>query len=179
MQTRLTAAADDKRKALHAAEEQKKVELKQLQQKMEQQLEVPRAEVVHLKEKVMQLQSQMSDMIQDCTLAKKKEEQARLDATRANEQCEFLGEETAKLNRALEELQLKQSQQADASGTGEAHRAAMEAMMRRVENEREYMKSQLDTELECKEQLQAALDRVNAQFAEAQARWKQQAEDSD
>ena len=47
------------------------------------------------------------------------------------------------------------------------------------ENEREYMKSQLDTELECKEQLQTALDKVNVQFAEAQARWKDQAEDAE
>ena len=97
-------------------------------------------------------------------------------------------EKIADLDHALEysrkradtlNKKLKQSQQADVSGTGEAHRAAMEAMMRRVENEREYMKSQLDTELECKEQLQTALDKVNVQFAEAQARWKDQAEDAE
>jgi hypothetical protein len=182
---KLGSASSDKREALEKAEKVKKEEMEKMEERMATEMEVPRAEVAQMQEKVLQMQSQISDLVQDSALAKKKEDKAKLEATRAQEEAAFLAKEVHKLTRAVEDADSKLASSVYGGGEGgagaeEAQRASMEAMLRRVENERHYLKSQLDTEVECKNALETALETTNARFSEAQQLWgKKEQEMSD
>ena len=52
-------------------------------------------------------------------------------------------------------------------------------MLRRLDNERLYLKSQLGTEITCKNELQETLDHTHKDFAEAKSIWKREKEESE
>jgi hypothetical protein len=169
-------ASGEKREALEKADKVKKEEIEKIELRMAAEMEMPRAELAQMQEKVLQMQTQISDLVQDAALAKKKEDKAKLEASRAQEEAGFLAKEVAKLNRSVEDANSKLATSVYGGGEGgagaeEAQKASMEAMLRRVENERQYLKSQLDTEVECKNALETALAETNARFSEAQTVW--------
>jgi len=55
--------------------------------------------------------------------------------------------------------------------------ATSEAMLRRLDNERIYLKSQLQTEITCKNELQETLDQAHRDTAEAKSIWRREKED--
>lgn len=80
-------------------------------------------------------------MIQDSAMAKKKEEVARMEATKCKSEAAELTKHIQKLQETIEELQEKQS---ESKATYEdAQKSTMEAMLRRLNNERQYLKSQV------------------------------------
>jgi hypothetical protein len=50
--------------------------------------------------------------------------------------------------------------------------AGSEAVLRRLDNERQYLRSQLESELTCKSELQEALDRAQRQLNDVKLGWQ-------
>jgi chromosome segregation ATPase len=171
--TSLTEALRDskqaKKQAIVDAETAKRKEMRRLEEKLQAELEGPRHQVSQLQAKVAMLQGSMTELIQDCELAKRKEEQARLEALRFEAEHAALAAQREEMQDRLEELQ--ETVSAAATSVDDAKQATLEATLRRMENEQKYLKSQLTSEMKCKEALEASLQQVTEQFQKSSAKW--------
>ena len=95
-----------------------------------------------------------------------------MEASRVKSEHGQLQQRASALQENLDELR----DAAQGTEDSVAARAASDAMLRRLENERQYLKSQLTSEVTCKGELQAALDAVTRRLAERQANWKEQSD---
>lgn len=145
------------------AKREKKLSLAQLEQKHQRALselesrlkdDVSQAEgqLASYKNRVAQLQTNMTELIQDAAMAKKKEETANMSSDKmANENAQLL-KQNVELQSTIEELQ--DAMHGAKNSLEEANKSTMEATLRRLDNERQYLHSQLTTETKCKQELE-------------------------
>ncbi|CAN0227210.1 unnamed protein product, partial [Discosporangium mesarthrocarpum] len=113
-----------------------------------------------LQAKVQVLQDQLNDALGDASLARRREENLKAETAQVNAKLEDRTRELARAQRANE---LAEEASARDSNPG-ADRAASEAVIRRLDNERQYLKSQLESEITCRDELRAALATATRQL---------------
>jgi len=165
-----TAAAT--RNKFKELESLKDKEVTEIQEQMRQNMDGPINEVSHLQSKVAALQAQLGDAMQDIAQARKKEEAARGETSKERSRISSVQHElnmaTNELESAKEEIAILKENSSNA--------AANEAMLRRLDNERQYLKNQLTSEVTCKNELQETLERTTRQLGEMKAAWKSESE---
>ena len=118
--------------------------------RVKSQAEGAAAEASALQAKLAHAQAQLADALHDLGVAKRREELAKQDAARLSAGA---GERDAAMDEmrgALEDAR-ERAERADEEA---AARVATEALVRRLENERTYLKSQLTSEVTLKSELQ-------------------------
>ncbi|OQR87135.1 hypothetical protein ACHHYP_09489 [Achlya hypogyna] len=120
-----------------------------------------------LQAKVATLQANVTDLVADLAVARGKEDNAKLTA-------EKLAEEGARLHARIAELENTNDELQDAangtkSSFDDAQRATMEATLRRLTHERQYLKSQMDGEARRREELETKLKELQGQLQDAAA----------
>ena len=151
------AAKTEWRAAILEAEEGKRREARELEERFRRELEVPRAEKARLEERVAELQAKMTGLAKDAQLARRREEVARTEAEQLRSARAALEEAKATLQRKVEELREQNAHAAKGATVEAAIRSTTDATIRRLENEIQFLKSQLAVEASCKDELQGAL----------------------
>ncbi|KAL3662013.1 hypothetical protein V7S43_012820 [Phytophthora oleae] len=151
----------DKRQALAEQEEAFKKQSERTETVFSQEKELLTTQQAALQGKLVTLQANVTDLVQELTMWKSRETNAKLA-------MEKMAEENVRLTRQLVDAEgqveaLQEEQKQDAAKVGsmsvmnaseETKRVQMEALLRRLDNERQYLKSQLEDQQEMKESSQ-------------------------
>jgi len=144
-------AADEAQAAADAAAASVRVEVDEAKQ-----------EAAQLQAKTAALQSQLSDALNDVAVAKRREEGARAESSKLTSKlnaAQGIAADSASKDEMLAEAQRREE-------AADAKRAAAEALLRRLDNERAYLRSQLTSEVTLKNELQETLDNATRQLGE-------------
>jgi len=168
-QKKMDEMREDFRQKAKEMETMKHYAVEEAEKRMEASYESRMAELTTLQTKMMMMQGQLQDAFQDGALLKQREEQAKGAAARANAQQSILRAEIEQLKVQLADVRLElEESQAQAGG-----KHNNDAMIRRLDNERQYLKSQLASEITHKNEMQNALAQSQHQLNEVQRQWKQ------
>ncbi|KAG6616591.1 uncharacterized protein IUM83_13143 [Phytophthora cinnamomi] len=151
----------DKRQALTEQEEAFKKQMERIESSLSQEKELLTTQQAALQGKLVTLQANVTDLVQELTMWKSREANAKLA-------MEKMVEENVRLTRQLVDAEgqveaLQEERKQDAAKVGsmsvmnaseETKRVQMEALLRRLDNERQYLKSQLEDQQDMKEKSQ-------------------------
>ncbi|RLN06686.1 hypothetical protein BBJ28_00003022 [Nothophytophthora sp. Chile5] len=163
----------EKRQALTEQEEAFKRQAERMESGFSQEKEVFVTQQATLQGKLVTLQANVTDLVQELTMWKSKEANAKLA-------MEKMVEENVRLTRQLVDAEgqveaLQEERKHDATKAGsmsvknaseETNRVQMEALMRRLDNERQYLKSQLEGQQEMKEKSQTQVTDLQHEMRE-------------
>ena len=128
-------------------------------------------ELSGLRTKVGLLQSQLQDAQVEITLGRQREEANRSAGLKVQSQLAVARAEAERLAAQVQELRLHREMP-----VGET-KQSQEAALRRLDNEKQYLKSQLTSEITLKNELQSALTHCQHQLADVTAQWHREADD--
>ena len=120
----------------------------------------------HLETKLASAQAAYSDAVHDAGAARRREEQIKGELRREKAQKE-LREKT--LKEQTEKLAQLRSQEMGELSSEDRQRQEEKALIRRLENEKQYLAAQLKSEATCKGELQSALDKAEERLVETEA----------
>jgi hypothetical protein len=129
-------------------------------------------ELTTLQAKMMSVQGQLKDAYDETSLARQREESARATVAKSQAQMVALKTEIQQLRDQLNLMREEKEQELAKAGAKQNQDAAL----RRLENERQYLKSQLASEITLKNELQEAMFQCQQQLVETQAQWKSDVE---
>ncbi|ETL26338.1 hypothetical protein L916_19970 [Phytophthora nicotianae] len=151
----------DKRQALAEQEEVFKKQTERIETAFSQEKELLNTQQAALQGKVVTLQANVTDLVQELTMWKSREANAKLAMEKMVEENVRLTRQLVDAESQVETLQEERKQDAAKVGTmsvtnasEETKRVQMEALLRRLDNERQYLKSQLEDQQEMKEKSQ-------------------------
>lgn len=165
----------DKRQALADQDEAFKRQLARLESSFAHDKDVLVAQHAALQAKVVTLQANVTDLVQEVTLWQSKDANAKLALDKMVEENVRQTRQIVDLEAQVEALQDERQRHASAgsgasagamsvkTASDETQRMQMEALLRRVDNERQYVKNQLENEQAMREKSQqhaAALQRT-------------------
>lgn len=157
---------------LQEAEKIRQQDIESAEQRVEQRYEMRMSELTTLQSKFALMQNQLHDAVHDNEAAKQREQIAKNAASKAQAHVLSLKSEIEQLRNEIFELREK----SDAEISKEGSKQTQDSLMRRLDNERQYLKSQLASEITHKNELQTALTQCQQQLADMQKQW---AEDVD
>ncbi|GMF58403.1 unnamed protein product [Phytophthora fragariaefolia] len=163
----------DKRQALAEQEEAFKKQTERIETAFSQEKELLTAQQATLHGKLVTLQANVTDLVQELTMWKSREANAKLA-------MEKMVEENVRLTRQLVDAEgqveaLQEERKQDTAKVGsintlnaseETKRVQMEALLRRLDNERQYLKSQLEGQQEMKEKSQKQVSDLQYEIQE-------------
>ena len=163
----------DLRRAQQLNEDRVREATDETEQRMRLQVDEKTSEAAHLQSRVAALQAQVTDAHNDMAVAKRREDAARGEATRLSAQLSAAHTDLTKQQEYEDEMAECRRVQEEA----EAKRSAAEAMLRRLDNERSYLRSQLTSEVTLKNELQATLDQATKGMGELKQQLQAERED--
>jgi chromosome segregation ATPase len=125
-------------------------------------------EFTSLQAKTMSMQGQLQDSYQEAAQAKQREEAAKTGTAKGVAQQVSLRTEIEALKDQLQTARDEREQELSRTGT----KHSQDATVRRLDNERQYLKSQLSSEITLKNELHEALFQCQQQLGETQTQWK-------
>ena len=160
---------NDFRERMAEAERQRVADVEAAEVRTEARYEIRMNELASLQAKLASIQSQMQEAFNDSEAAKQREEMSKNSAAKAQAQVQLMRTEIEQLRRTVNELREKSDGN---TGTDtEVNKHSHESMMRRLDNERQYLKSQLSSEITLKNELQNTLSHCQKQLADIQRQW--------
>jgi hypothetical protein len=168
MQSKLDELREEHRGRMLKAESDQRYAVEAAEQQLEAQYQERMKELTTLQMKFMSMQNQLTDAQEQELIAKQREESARAAAAKNSAlqaalktELEQLRSQVAKLREEKEQELLK-----------ETGKQSQDAVIRRLDNERQYLKSQLASEVTHKSELQAAFTQCQQQLGDVQKQWK-------
>jgi hypothetical protein len=152
---------------LRALEDQKNKEISLIRQQLSGANEVALKEISILKEQVGDLQVKLGDAVRGLARAQHREALARREAENEEVALELAREELSNVRNELDTCQ-KALNQNDSSSNA----AINEAILRRAENERRYLTTQIESELAFKKELIEKLSVTEQKLLETTNFWK-------
>jgi len=159
---------DEFRFRLQEADQLKRQAVMEAEQRVEATYEERMSELTTLQTKLMMVQGQLQEAYQDSTIIRQKEEASRNAAAKSQSQQAVLKNEIEQLRSTIQEMR----EERDKQMAKDVNKHSNEATIRRLDNERQYLKSQLASEITHKNELQTALNEAQTQLAECQRQWK-------
>lgn len=169
----------EKKQALLEQEQTLKAQLERACEAFAKENEAAAAQLATAQAKVVTLQANVTDLVQELTVTKSKEANARLAMDKMAEEQVRLTRQLVDTEAALEALQEKtKAIMTGSSGAAvnsaqaaseETNRVQMEALMRRLDNERQYLKSQLESEQEERDKSQQQVVGLQRELRELQS----------
>ncbi|OQS04939.1 hypothetical protein THRCLA_02868 [Thraustotheca clavata] len=156
----------ERKKLTQDTEESHRKMIEKLEERQRQEIDMISSQNSSLQSKVVQLQANITDLVSDLSAARNKEDNAKLST-------EKMAEENARLYKRIAELELSNEELTETingtkSSLDDANRANLEATLRRLTHERQYLKSQMEGEARCKDELQLRLQEITAQLQDSQ-----------
>ncbi|KAF0696382.1 Aste57867_12848 [Aphanomyces stellatus] len=166
----IDALKKDRKKVVMDADETHRKMQERVEERHKQEMEMVNTQNATLQSKLVQLQANVTDLVADLSIARNKEDNAKLTT-------EKLAQENARLNGRIAELELQIDELQDTvngtkSSMEDANRANLEATLRRLTHERQYLKNQMEGETRCKEDAEAKVKELQSQLQELQTTWK-------
>ena len=124
-----------------------------------------------LRTKLGLLQTQVQEAQVEATLSRQREEASRSAALKTLSQLSVAKAESERLAAQVQELRLHREMPA-----GET-KQSQEAALRRLDNEKQYLKSQLTSEITLKNELQSALTHSQHQLIDVTAQWRREVDE--
>lgn len=165
---KLEELKEEFRLRMQEGEQSKRVAVEEAELRAEVHYEDRMCELTSLQSKLGLMQNQLQDSQHEQNMVRQKEEASKSATAKAHAQISVLKAEIEMLRGQIEEFRNK----ATAQEADEANKYAHDAMIRRLDNERQYLKSQLTSEITLKNELQTALSQCQVQLQEIQAQWK-------
>ena len=131
------------------------------------------SELNSVRAKLQIVQHQLQDCQVEVTLAKQREEAAKGGVLKTQAQLNLARQEADRLSSQLQELRSLREQTAK----NDDGKVNSEALLRRLENEKQYLKNQLSSEITLKNELQAALASCQHQLSDMSSQWKSDVDD--
>ena len=129
-------------------------------------------ELTTLQAKMASVKGELKDAFEETALAKHNEDLARAATAKTLAQQTALRAEIEQLRDQMDQMREEREQEAAAKGS----KHNQEAVIRRLDNERQYLKSQLASEITLKNELHEALSACQTQLSETQAQWRSDVE---
>ncbi|DBA05412.1 TPA: hypothetical protein N0F65_007574 [Lagenidium giganteum] len=167
----MDALKKEKKQALLEQEETFKRQQERAEAQAAQEKEVYDSQHAAFQAKIVTLQANVTDLVQELTLWKTKESNLKLAMEKAAEENVRLTRQLVEVEGQLEVLQEERKNNERMSGknaTDETNRLQMEALLRRLDNERQYLKSQLESEMEMKDKSQAKASALEEALRDSQ-----------
>ncbi|KDO33989.1 hypothetical protein SPRG_01263 [Saprolegnia parasitica CBS 223.65] len=165
----LTANLDslkrDRKKLSSDLDEAHRKQLEKADARYRAEVETVQAANAALQSKMATLQANVADLVADLAASRNKEESAKLSMEKLASESVRLHARMAELEATNEELQ--EAANGTKSSLEDAQRATMEATLRRLTHERQYLKSQMDGEIRRKDDAEAKVRELQAQLADA------------
>ncbi|TMW65465.1 hypothetical protein Poli38472_008107 [Pythium oligandrum] len=169
----MEAIKKEKKSALADQEEAHKRHIERIEAKFAQDQEALQTQHALLQGKVATLQANITDLVQELVMWKAKESNSKLT-------MEKMAEENVRLTRQIVDLEsqveaLQEERKRDGgnlsvkNASDETNRMQMEALLRRLDNERQYLKNQLDSEVMTKELAQQQVVQLEDELRELKA----------
>ena len=159
---------DDFRSRLQEVEKEKQAAVEDAERRVESQYDSRMNELTTLQTKMKMMQGQLQDAFSDSTLLKQREEAAKAAAAKAASTQSILRAEIEQLRTQLVEAREEKDDLMMQTGSKQAN----DATIRRLDNERQYLKSQLASEITHKNEMQNALAKNQHQLNEVNKQWK-------
>ncbi len=156
------------RSRLQEVEREKVAAVEDAERRVESQYDSRMNELTTLQTKMKMMQGQLQDAFSDSTLLKQREEAAKAAAAKASSTQSILRAEIEQLRTQLIEAREEKDDLMMQSGSKQAN----DATIRRLDNERQYLKSQLASEITHKNEMQNALAKNQHQLNEVNKQWK-------
>jgi chromosome segregation ATPase len=153
---------------LNEAEQNKRKAVEDAERRVEMVYEERMSELTTLQTRVMMVQGQLNEAFQESTIMKQREENLKQQSAKANAQQAALKSEIDQLRAQVNDLRDEKEQIL----SKDMNKHSSEAVIRRLDNERQYLKSQLASEITLKNELQTALSAAQNQLASVQGQWK-------
>lgn len=143
-------------------------ELQDVEDKVTMNYERRMLELTTLQKQMLSMSSAVQAAEQERLAWKQKEESLQATTSRAQVQAMACKTEVDQLKAQLAGL-LQEQQELKKDG----NKLSQDAVMRRLDNERHYLKNQLSTEITLKGELQSALTKAQTQLQEVQGQWSE------
>jgi chromosome segregation ATPase len=162
MRSRLEETQQEMKRRQAAAQESASNAVALAEKNMRAQVDDALQESSQLQARSAALQSQLGDALNDVAIAKRREDNYRSDVVQLQAKLEAVTSQLNGLGNQSDALMeaMKREEAADAK------RASAEALMRRLDNERSYLRSQLTSEVTLKLELQTTLDQATKNLGE-------------
>lgn len=168
MQLKLDEMREDVKMRTLKAESDQKLAVEIAEQQLEALYSERMKELTTLQMKMHNLQGMLSDAQEQEILARQREEGARSVAAKNSSQQAALRTELEQLRSQVQIMREEKEQEL----LKEAGKQSQDAVIRRLDNERQYLKSQLASEVTHKSELQTAFAQCQQQLNEVQKQWK-------
>jgi len=159
---------DEFRARAQELERGKAAAIEDAERRIEAQYEGRMNELTTLQAKMQLMQGQLQDAFSDGSLLKQREEAAKSAAAKAQSAQSILRTEIDQLRQQVLEAREEKDRLEIASGSKQNN----DAIIRRLDNERQYLKSQLASEITHKNEMQTALAKCQHQLNEVNKQWK-------
>jgi len=159
---------DEFRARAQEIERNKAAAIEDAERRIEAQYEGRMSELTTLQAKMQLMQGQLQDAFSDGSLLKQREEAAKAAAAKAQSAQSILRAEIDLLRHQVMEAREEKDRLEIASGSKQNN----DAIIRRLDNERQYLKSQLASEITHKNEMQTALAKCQHQLNEVNKQWK-------
>ncbi len=172
MQLKLDELREDVKMRAFKAENDQKLAVELAEQQLEAQYQERMKELTTLQMKMHNLQGLLTDAQEQEILAKQREDTARSIAAKNASQQAALRTEVEQLRSQVQQMREEKEQEL----LKETGKQSQDAVIRRLDNERQYLKSQLASEVTHKSELQAAFAQCQQQLNDVQKQWKNDVE---
>ncbi|GAB9467995.1 hypothetical protein Gpo141_00005323 [Globisporangium polare] len=175
----------EKRQALLDQEETFKRQIQRLEDNFAQEKDVVASQQASLQGKMATLQANVTDLVQELTMWKSKEANARLAMEKMVEENVRVTRQIVDLEGQVEALMEERkhdggnSSMSVKNASDETQRMQMEALLRRLDNERQYLKNQLENEQEMKEKSQRQVTTLQSEVDQLKYQLEQAAKESE
>lgn len=175
----------EKRQALSEQEETFKRQIQRLESNFAQEKDVMASQQASLQGKMVTLQANVTDLVQELTMWKSKEANARLSMEKMVEENVRVTRQIVDLEGQVEALMEERkhdggnSSMSVKNASDETQRMQMEALLRRLDNERQYLKNQLENEQEMKEKNQRQVTMLQSEVDQMKYQLEQAAKESE
>ena len=163
--------------ALGDLENSKRESMRELEDRFRQELLIPQEEVHRLEDKVQALQKNLGEMVKDLSLARKQTESLSRAKQALTHERDGLQDRVAHYVNEIQGMKSKAKESLTKNSAEAAFRTTVETDMRKLQHELEYVRSQLASEIRCKEDLETALSQAEHQMDSQQRMYSKELED--
>jgi hypothetical protein len=159
---------DEFRQRLQEVEKMKRKAIIEAEQRVEVSYEERMTELTTLQTKFQSVTGQLNEAYAENQIAKQREDAAKAQASKAQAYQSQLRVEADEYLAQINEMR----DDKEKTMNKDSNKHNQDAIIRRLDNERQYLKSQLGSEITLKTELQTTLNQCQSQLSDVQRQWK-------
>ena len=174
LSVRFQEAKEKWTQALRDGEESHRKEIRENEERFRKELQIPRAEISRLEDKLQNTQQQLTEIMKDLSLSQEQLQSTENTKRAIETELRATKETMDQRTQELAEVKMQLKQLSNKSNGDSAYRATSEATMRKLQNEVRYLQSQLTSESQCKEDLEHAISELRREIDDKEEAHKEE-----